>query len=331
MTTWDFVAQATNAAGPGLPTWWPIAAVLITVFFSVVVALIQYMGNVRVAKIQIAAKPVPAKDEIVEQVLTVLGGELDKRLGPQRVAEAQSAFNQGRTDAQDSVKNVLEAHQRKISELQAQLAAREPEIATAKPEVLAAAMLYNAGMDAHQQGHLAEAIGMYSAAIKLDPGYARAYYNRGNAKYDLGDKPGALEDYNQCSKLDPTDAKAWYNFGNTKFDLGDMNSAVLDYSESIRLDPTFAFAFHNRGNAKSALGNSEGAIADFDLALALDPKFARAYYNKSCELAKLGDADEAVKTLQKAIELDPKWVDTARTDADFDLLREQPPFRALLS
>lgn len=318
--------------GSRLPEWWPVAAVLIPVVFTVIVALIQFFGSIKAAKITAGAKaePILPKEVIEQEVVRVLGVELDKRIGPQRMAEAQSAFEQGKLEAEESLKQVIESHQQTISQLQAQLAAKGAEQQDARPEQLAAAMLYNAGRDAHRPDNLGVAVGLYSAALQLDPTYQAAYYNRANAKYDLGDKQGAIRDYDEAIRLDPTDAKALYNCGNSKFDLGDYRGALYDYSEAVRIDPSFVNAYYNRGNAKAAMGQKEAAIADFEQVFKLDPTYSAAVYNIACEHAKAHEGEEALARLELAVKMDGKWARKARLDPDFEALHEHPGFRELV-
>lgn len=314
-----------------MPAWWPIAAVVIPLVVAIIVAFIQMSGAVKSARIAADAKAAIPPDKIAEEVARVLGEELDKRLGTEAVAEAQAAFAKGREEAEIAAKELIEAHEKAIQELQAQLAARDAEPVGGQSEKLAAAMLYNAGFDAHKAGKLGEAIGLYSAAIKLDSAYAKAYYNRGNAKYDLGDKRGAIEDYDHTVELEPANFKALYNCGNAKSDLGDHEGAIPDYSEAIRLSPDFAHAFYNRGNSKSALGDGPGAAADYAEAVRLDPTFAAAYYNLACEAAKIGDGGSAIDNLQKALELDSRWAKQARIDPDFAAISQSAEFESLFS
>ena len=319
-------------AGQGwLPPWWPIAAVLIPVTISIVVALIQFAGSVKAAKITSGAKEAVPPELIHQEVLKVLGQELDKRVGPERMAEAQSAYEKGRIEAEEALSSVIAEHQKQIGELQAQLAARGAEEQDARPEQLAAAMLYNAGLDTQKAGNTGEAIGLYSAALRLDPTYAKAYYNRANAKYDLGDKQGAIRDYDEAIRLDPEDFKACYNCANSKFDLGDLRGAVYDYNEAVRLSPDFVNAYYNRGNAKAALGQMKAAIEDFDLVLSLDPSYSAAHYNKACEFAKAHEGEAALESLKRAIDLDQKWKDKAKLDPDFDLIHDHPAFAGLVA
>lgn len=327
----DWLAQATPETGSSLPSWWPIAAVVLPLLIAVVVAIIQMSGAVKTAKIAAEAKAATVPTEVIaEEVAKVLGAELDKRLGSEQVAHAQEAFDKGREEAERAAEDVIEAHRREIMELQAQLASKDSEPAGGKPEALAAAMLYNAGYDSQKAGNLGEAIGLYSAAIRLDPTYAKAYYNRANAKFDMGQKRAAIEDYDEAVHHDPTMTLALYNCANTKADLGDHDGAIADYTEAIRLDPNYPHAYYNRGNSKVATGDSMGGIEDYDRALALDPSYSAAYYNKACEAAKLGEALAAIEFLGKAIGLEPRWAGQASTDPDFDGIRDGEPFVKLV-
>lgn len=330
MESW--VAQAAEKSGPGLPSWWPIAAFAIPLVVTLIVALIQMASSIRVAKIQaglVSAKPAP--EAIAQQVLSVLGEELDRRLGPEQMSAAQTAYERGRQDSEEAARRLLEAHQERIVELQAQLATRDSAEAESLPEPQAAKKLYNAGHDAQRAGQLSEAIGMYTAAILLAPTYAKAYYNRANAKYDLGDKRGAIEDYDQAILHDPGDAMACYNCANAKFDLGDLQGAIADYSECVRLDPTYPHAYYNRGNAKAALGKREEAMADYERVLAIDPSYSAAHYNLGCQEALLSRPSEAIAHLRRAIDLDPRWRVQAQGDHDLDSLHGVEAFETLMA
>jgi len=327
-----WLAQATAESGSALPAWWPIAALVVPLVFAVVVAIIQMSAAIRAARITADARtPAIPTDAIAEEVAKVLGQELDRRLGSATMADAQAAFEQGRREAEVAAQAALDAHRQAIQELQAKLAARDAEPDGTKPEALAAAMLYNAGFDAQQAGILGEAIGLYSAAIRLDPTYAKAFYNRANAKFALGDFRAAIEDYDEAIRLDPTDARALYNCGNSKAEIGDHAGAIQDYSESIRIDPNYPHAYYNRANSKVALGDSSGGVEDYDRALTIDPDYAAAYYNKACEASKSGDGPQAIEHLRKAIAIDLRWKGQASHDPDFDPIAASDEFKNLIA
>jgi tetratricopeptide (TPR) repeat protein len=56
-----------------------------------------------------------------------------------------------------------------------------------------------------------------------------------------------------------------------------------------------------------------------------------AFYNKACCYALQGDVEQALENLQQAINLSPdKYREMAKTDSDFDSLREDERFQALI-
>jgi len=74
----------------------------------------------------------------------------------------------------------------------------------------------------------------------------------------------------------------------------------------------------------------EKAIASYDKAIEIKPDYASAYYNKACCYALQNQIDLALEFLPKAIELDAKFLEMAKTDNDFDSIRDDPRFQALI-
>jgi tetratricopeptide (TPR) repeat protein len=82
------------------------------------------------------------------------------------------------------------------------------------------------------------------------------------------------------------------------------------------------YAFH-------VLGRYEEAMASYQKALELDSDCANAYYNIACVYTVQGNVDLAVQNLQRAIELYPECRELAKTDSDFERIRQNRRFRAL--
>ena len=85
-------------------------------------------------------------------------------------------------------------------------------------------------------------------------------------------------------------------------------------------------------NALAALGETERAREWIDRALLMDPDNPLMRYNFACALAvHLADADGAVELLKTTIADGPKrLVAGILTDPDFDPIRDDPIFKALL-
>ncbi|HEY9906319.1 MAG TPA: tetratricopeptide repeat protein, partial [Thermosynechococcaceae cyanobacterium] len=86
------------------------------------------------------------------------------------------------------------------------------------------------------------------------------------------------------------------------------------------------------GNALYFLGWLEAAIASYDRALSLKPDSPNTLYNKACCYALQGKLELALENLQRAVALDPhEYRTVAQTNSDFDPLRQDDRFSALLN
>jgi Flp pilus assembly protein TadD len=176
-----------------------------------------------------------------------------------------------------------------------------------------------------------QAIAYCERAIELDHTNSTAYNYRGSAYYGLKEYGKALADYTQALELDPQDASAYYNRGGTYDDLKEYDKALADYTRAVELDPQDAAAYCNRGSTYADLKEYDKALADYTRAIELDPQYADAYYNTACVYALQEKAAEACECLEKAITLEDECRALARDDADFDKIRGDARFAALVA
>ena len=79
------------------------------------------------------------------------------------------------------------------------------------------------------------------------------------------------------------------------------------------------------------LGRNEEAIASYDRALQIKPDLHEAWYNKACAYSLQNNIELALENLQKAIQINPeKYRELAKTDSDFENIRHDPRFQALI-
>lgn len=112
--------------------------------------------------------------------------------------------------------------------------------------------------------------------------------------------------------------------------IGECDKAIEKYDKAIKIDPNNAIVYNNKGIALKTLGEHEAAIEEYDKALGVDPNYALAWYNKSSVLAPMGNKDDALKNLEQAIKLDKLYIESARTDKDFDSIRNDKRFKKLI-
>lgn len=78
------------------------------------------------------------------------------------------------------------------------------------------------------------------------------------------------------------------------------------------------------------LGSSQEAIASYDKAVEIKPDYHQAWYNRAIAYTHLNNIELALQNLQTAINLNPEYQETAKTDAGFDVIRENEEFKRLV-
>jgi tetratricopeptide (TPR) repeat protein len=169
-----------------------------------------------------------------------------------------------------------------------------------------------------------------AAAQPAEDALTKTPFFRGIDFYNDGDYEQAAKMFSQAIERDPQHVTAYYQRGIAYTDLQDYQRAIEDFDRAIELDPGHANAYSNRGGAYTDLQDYQRAIEDFDRVIELNPGYAAAYYNKGCTYALMREVEQACEWLEKAINLDEKLRQNARTDRDFDAIRDAPAFQALV-
>lgn len=107
--------------------------------------------------------------------------------------------------------------------------------------------------------------------------------------------------------------------------------AISSYNEALKIKPDNHEAWNKRGLALENLGRIEEAMSSYDEALKIKPNYDDAWYNKACYYALQGQVELAIDNLRQAIALNPQeYLEAAKTDSDFDRIREDPRFQQLM-
>lgn len=124
---------------------------------------------------------------------------------------------------------------------------------------------------------------------------------------------------------------AWYNRGVTFRRLERYGEAITSYAEALKYKPDFYTAWSSLGAALKRLECLEEAIASNNEAIKYKPDYSRAWYNNACYYALQDQAELAMTNLDKSINLNPKYREMAKTDSDFDSIRNHDRFQALIN
>lgn len=170
-----------------------------------------------------------------------------------------------------------------------------------------ATWFYNQGVILTDQGHVAEAIGKYREALRLQPEYREALMNLGLLLTRSGRAGEAIPVLERLVAIDPGHAGAHLNLGNALQSLGRSAEAASHYREVIRVAPDQAFAHNGLGNALQSLGRHREAEGHYARALEIRPGYASAHTNWGNALSAQGRGDEAIAHYAEALRLQPDY------------------------
>jgi tetratricopeptide (TPR) repeat protein len=179
-------------------------------------------------------------------------------------------------------------------------------------------------------GRNEEAIESYDQAITIKPNYHEAWSNRGVALDNLGCKKKAIESYDKAIKIKPDYYRAWDNRGDVLRELEQYQEAASSHSKALEINPDYHSAWHGKGLALMRLEQFDQAIESFNRAVELKSDDAGILYDQSCCYGLQGNIEAAIQVLQQAVDLDAKYREMAKTDSDFDNIRDDERFQTLL-
>jgi tetratricopeptide (TPR) repeat protein len=182
----------------------------------------------------------------------------------------------------------------------------------------------------YNQRRYKEALTAYNWSLELRPNDPVTLNNRGNTYHELEKYDEALADYNRSLELRPDDPSTLYNRGNTYNKLEKYDEALADFNRSLELRPDDPSTLNNRGITYTKLKKYDEALADFNRSLELRPDHPSTLYNLACLLSLWGKPNDALTYLKKAIDKDKQCQEDAKTDKDFDNIKDDPRFKKLV-
>lgn len=190
---------------------------------------------------------------------------------------------------------------------------------------------YNLGTELGTLGRHEEAIASYDKALRIRSNDYLAWYNRGSALGNLKRFEESIASYDKALQFKSNYYLAWYNRGIALRQLGKYEEALSSYEKAVEIKPDFYEAWYNQGFVLLSLIRYEEAIYSYHKALQVNPNSHKSYYNLACAYSLQNNIDLALNNLQKAIEISPEEnCKFATTDPDFDNIRHDPRFQALI-
>ena len=183
-----------------------------------------------------------------------------------------------------------------------------------------------------------EATSSYERAIHLDPTNFDAHFAYGRYLVAMGRLEESLAELMRAAELDPDDWQSPLVLDSVFMKLGRREEAdrysalgIKRAEEAMRLHPENSRPAQIGAAALARMGDTQRATEWLDRSLVLDPDDPIVSYNAACTFSQLGDSDRALDALERwsqssAWETE-NWL---QTDSDFDPIRDDPRFVALL-
>ena len=254
--------------------------------------------------IQPARDTVPPARAAVEQAL-----ELDPQLAQAHRVRGIIAMNHDwdRQGAEEGMRRALE---------------RSPSSAEAH--------LWNAWRLALLEAQYQEALAELEQAEKLGPLDLQVKTLIGYVHYFLHDLERAAEQFEKVLALDDSFVFAHYALGDARTQQGDHPRAIAEYETAIRLGGRSVNHVAVLGYAQARAGNPEAARAVLE---ELDARAAEGYVSsmwRALVYVGLGDREAALQWLERAVADREGHLVLITSAIEFDPVRGDPRFRALL-
>ena len=176
-------------------------------------------------------------------------------------------------------------------------------------EVAGAARRFEQALSATREGHLDEALDLWTQVLEATPMDAAAWSNRGNVRLMLGDAEGAIADQTHAMEIDPSHLDPHLNRGTAEEALGRWQAAEADYRWILARDPQESAALYNLGNVQGSLGEWDEARASFTAAAEARRGMAMARSSAALAAFQVGDAASAERELRTLIRRYPLFAD----------------------
>ncbi len=226
---------------------------------------------------------------------------------------------------------------------------------------------YNLGIVYAAMGLTDEARREYELAIQLDPRDAYSHEGLGDLYARIGRTEDAIAFFRRAIEINPSDPSAHTSLAYVYRDVGRYEEALANFRRAIDLNPRDASPYVGMGGTYRRTGRLEEAIAAYERAIEVEPNnvLARASqaacyrklgrekeyreaaerarreatpeweaeageYNQACFYALVGDTDSALGRLRAALKKKQQAPDFAWRDIDFEFIRDDPRFGALV-
>ncbi|TAF51448.1 MAG: tetratricopeptide repeat protein [Oscillatoriales cyanobacterium] len=173
----------------------------------------------------------------------------------------------------------------------------------------------------------------YDRALEIKPDYLFAWSQRGLALENLQRYPEAETAYRKALSITER-AFDYRNLGDVLRRQERYEESISSYTKALELDTDYSDVRYELGWTYACYlkpPNYAAAREVFESCLERNDSDPEAFYGFACIDSLQNNFEASLTHLQRAIEIDPSYRDRAKNDTDFDPIRHDPRFQALLN
>jgi tetratricopeptide (TPR) repeat protein len=147
---------------------------------------------------------------------------------------------------------------------------------------------------------------------------------------ELGMGEHALEVLDRCEQLARLPEHGLYLRGQCLRELGRFREALDPLWQAAQSNPENIGTWLALGWCYKRTGKLDRAIESLEEALSVEPNDALVHYNLACYWALAKNKRQALNYLRKAFALEEDYRSLVAEESDFDPIRDDPAFQALM-
>jgi tetratricopeptide (TPR) repeat protein len=181
------------------------------------------------------------------------------------------------------------------------------------------------------QGEIQRAISEFKKAIDLTPQSFEPYLRLGYLYRDCGALDDALQQLRIARDKDPEQRDIYHGAGGVFRRMNRLSDAIDQYNVAIKLDSRDAYAHMELAVIYGLTDKPDLSSQHRKMALELGDDEIEGEYNRACFWALAGNIERSLQFLSEAIAANDEGRGMASKDVDFDSVRDDPGFQALVT